>query len=143
MPKKAPEIKLTEEQKAQLEKVTQSLCSERRSVERAKIILACAEGKQNREIALDYQMSLPRVSKWRNRFAKEGITGLADARRPGKPATYGEPFRNALLLKLEEEPPAGLSRWDSQTLAETLNASKYAVWRALKKEGVHLYRVRH
>ncbi|MGZ5574887.1 MAG: helix-turn-helix domain-containing protein, partial [Methylobacter sp.] len=69
MAKNAPEIKLTEEQKTQLEKITQNQSAGRRSVERAKIILACAEGKQNREIALDYQMSLPRVSKWRCRFA--------------------------------------------------------------------------
>lgn len=40
------------------------------------------------------------------------------------------------------EPPAGLVRWDSQTLAEALNASKHAVWRALKKEGIHLHRAR-
>lgn len=58
MPRKAPEIVLTEEQKAQLEKVTRSHSAERRSVERAKIILACVAGKQNLEIALDYQMSL-------------------------------------------------------------------------------------
>ena len=52
MPRKAPEIILTEEQKAQLEKVTRSHTAERRSVERAKIILACAEGKQNRVVPL-------------------------------------------------------------------------------------------
>jgi transposase len=111
-------------------------------VERAKIILACAEGKPNQEIAADYPMSLSRVSKWRSRFAKEGMTGLEDAPRPGKPETYGEAFRNALLSKLETEPPAGLARWDSPVLAEALNASKQAVWRALKKEGIHLHRAR-
>lgn len=142
MPKKAPEIILTEEQKSRLEKVTRSHTAERREVERAQIILACAEGKQNREIAADYHMSLPRVSKWRSRFAKAGLAGLEDARRPGKPETYGEAFRNSLLSKLEAEPPAGLARWDSQTLAEALNASKHAVWRALKKEGIHLHRAR-
>jgi len=142
MPRKAPEIILTEEQKAQLEKVTRSHSAERRSVERAKIILACAEGKQNREIALDYQMSLPRIRKWRGRFAKEGMTGLEDVQRSGKPETYGESFRNTLLSKLEAEPPEGLARWDSPTLAEALNASKHAVWRALKKEGIHLHRAR-
>jgi transposase len=143
MPKKARAIELTEEQKAQLEEITRNQDVARKSVERAKIILACAEGKQNREIALDYQISLPRISKWRSRFAEEGIAGLEDARRSGKPAIYGEAFKNALLLKLEEEPPEGLVRWNSQALAEVLNASKYAVWRALKKEGVHLHRMRN
>jgi hypothetical protein len=55
-------------------------------------------------------MSLPRVSKWRNRFVKAGMVGLEDAQRPGKPETYGKAFRNSLLSKLEAEPPAGLTR---------------------------------
>jgi len=138
VPRKATEIVLTEEQKAQLEKVTRSHSAERRSVERANIILACAEGKQNQEIALDYDMSRPRVSKWCSRFAKEGMIGLEDARRCGKPATYGEAFRNALLSKLETESPAGLARWDSPTLAEALNASKHARWAIKKALDLHL-----
>lgn len=142
MPRKAPKIILTEEQKAQLEKITRSHSAERRSVERAKIILACAEGKQNQEIALDCRMSLSRISKWRSRFAKEGMLGLEDAPRSGKPETYGDAFRNKLLSKLETEPPAGLARWDGSALAEALDASKHAVWRALKKEGIHLHRAR-
>ena len=76
MPRKAPEIVLTEEQKAQLENVTRSHRAERRSVECAKIILACVEGKQNQEITLDYHMSLARVGKWRSRFAKESMIGV-------------------------------------------------------------------
>jgi transposase len=138
VPRKATEIVLTEEQKALLEKAMRSHSAERRSVERANIILACAEGKQNQEIALDYDMSRPRVSKWRSRFAKEGMIGLEDARRCGKPATNGEAFRNALLSKLETEPPAGLARWDSPTLAEALNASKHARWAIKKALDLHL-----
>jgi transposase len=124
--------------KALLEKATRSHSAGRRSVERANIILACAEGKQNQEIALDYDMSRPRVSKWCSRFAKEGMIGLEDARRCGKPATYGEAFRNALLFKLETESPAGLARWDSPTLAEALNASKHARWAIKKALDLHL-----
>lgn len=55
MPRKAIEIILTKEQQAQLEKMTRSHSAERRMVERAGIILACASGKQNQEIAADYE----------------------------------------------------------------------------------------
>src|SRR5512139_876495 len=142
MPRKAIEIKLTEDQKAQLEKLTRSHSAERRLVERASIILACAAGKQNLEIAAEHKMSVPRVSKWRRRFAEQGLAGLEDGQRPGKPVTYGQAFRDKLLSKLETPPPEGLARWDSQTLSEELGVSKHAVWRMLKKEGIHLQRAR-
>jgi len=87
-------------------------------------------------------MSVPRVSKWRRRFAEQGLAGLEDEPRPGKPVTYGQAFRDKLLSKLQTPPPKGLARWDSPTLSEELGVSKHAVWRTLKKEGIHLHRAR-
>lgn len=142
MSRKAIEIVLAPEQKEQLKKIVRSHSAERRMVERAEIILSCASGKQNREVALENGTSEMRVSKWRNRFAQHGIAGLADERRSGKPKQYGERFREELLATLKLEPPAGLSRWDCPTLAERLQASVHAVWRALKKEGIYLHRAR-
>lgn len=111
-------------------------------VERARIILVCATGKQNQAVASEYKTTEMRVSKWRKQYAEHGIAGLKDERRPGKPETYGEAFRDRLLSKLETEPPEGLSRWDCPTLAEQFRASNHAVWRALKKEGIYLHRAR-
>ena len=142
MPRKAKEIILTKEQQAELEKIIRSHRAERRLVERAQIILACATGKQNQEVAAEYETSIPRVSKWRKRFAQYGMAGLEDEPRPGKPETYGKAFTANLLAQLEMAPPAGLVRWDCPTLAEALEASQHAVWRALKKEGIYLHRAR-
>lgn len=142
MPRKAIEIILTTEQTQQLEKIVRSHSAERRQVERAQIILECATGKQNQEIAEKLETSVLRIGKWRRRFAEKGLAGLEDEPRPGKPETYGKAFRDRLLAKLEEKPPEGLARWDCPTLAEALNASQHAVWRALKKEGIYLHRSR-
>ena len=142
MPRKAIEITLTQEQKEQLEKTVRSHSAERRMVERAEIILSCASGKQNQEVALEYGASEIRVGKWRKRFAQYGIAGLEDEQRPGKPKQYGEDFRDELLATLKLKPPAGLSRWDCPALAERLKASIHAVWRTLKKEGIYLHRAR-
>lgn len=142
MPRKAIEIRLTKEQKNHLEKLSRSHSAERRMVERARIILECAAGKQNQEVAAELDTSIPRVGKWRKRFAENGLSGLEDEQRPGKPETYGKAFRDRLLSKLETTPPEGLSRWDCPTLAEELDASQHAVWRALKKEGIYLHRSR-
>ena len=115
---------------------------ERRLVERARIILACATGKGNQEVAAEFGMSVPRVSKWCRRFAARGIAGLEDAQRSGKPVVYCQVFRDKLLSKLNAAPPERLARWDCPTLAKQLNASKHAVWWVLKKEGIHLQRER-
>ena len=142
MARKAIAIELSKEQKEQLEKITRSHRAERRLVERAKIILACAEGKQNKEVAAEFETSVLRIGKWRKRFAAKGIAGLDDEPRPGAPKTYGQEFRDKLLSKLESDPPKGLARWDCPTLAKELDASQHAVWRALKKEGIYLHRSR-
>ncbi len=137
MLRKAIEIVLTQDQKDELEKIIRSHSAERRIVERSLIILACATGQQNQEIAAEYETSAPRVSKWRKRFYDYGIAGLKDEQRPGKPKIYGEAFRDKLLSKLETDPPDGMARWDCPTLAEALESSTHAVWRALKKEGIY------
>jgi len=142
MPRKAPEIKLSDAEKAHLEKLSRSHRAERRMVERATILLACAEGKQNQQIANELGVSTIRVGKWRSRFALQGLSGLNDEPRPGKPVIHDAAFRNKLLAQLEKTPPEGLSRWDCPTLAELLNVSQAAVWRVLRKEGIHLHRAR-
>jgi transposase len=111
-------------------------------VERARIILACLEGKEIQQVAKDLNSSIPTVSKWRKRFGQQGLSGLGDQPRSGKPPIYDAAFRDRVLALLEQPPPAGLSRWDGPTVAEKLNASVHAVWRVLRKEGIYLQRLR-
>jgi transposase len=111
-------------------------------VARARIILACLEGKEIRQVANDSGASIPTVSKWRRRFSQYGLSGLRDRPRSGKPATYDAAFRDRVLALLEQPPPQGLSHWDGPAVASTLAASVYAVWRVLRKEGIYLQRLR-
>lgn len=111
-------------------------------VERARIILACLEGKEIQRVAHDIGTSIPTVSKWRVRFAQHGIAGLHDLPRSGKPAAYDAAFRERVLALLEQAPPKGLSHWDGPTVAATLGASVHAVWRVLRREGIYLQRLR-
>ncbi|MGZ5016571.1 MAG: helix-turn-helix domain-containing protein, partial [Methylobacter sp.] len=94
MPRKAPEIKLSDAEKAHLEKLSRSHSAERRMVERATILLACAEGKQNQQIANELGVSTVRAGKWRSRFALQGLSGLNDEPRPGKSVIHDAAFRN-------------------------------------------------
>lgn len=93
-------------------------------------------------MARELGISIPTVSKWRQRFALWGLRGLNDEARSGKPVTYDEAFRKRVLALLEQPPPPGMSHWDGPAVAEKLGSSVHAVWRVLRREGIYLQRVR-
>ncbi len=142
MPRHAPKITLTPEEADTLKAISKSRTAELRQVERAKIILACFTGMQNKQVAEEMGVAIPTVAKWRKRFAEQGLPGLRDSERPGKPATYGPDFRNRLFDLIDQDPPLGMARWDCPSLAKRLEGSTHAVWRLLRKEGIYLHRSR-
>lgn len=143
MSRVAAAINCTAEDRKELERLSKSRTDEARMVERAKIILGCLAGRRNDEVAREFGIQAATVGTWRKRFAGEGLAGLRDRPRPGKPAVYPMPeLRQRILTQLEAPPPAGLSGWDGGTLAEALTVSDDAVWRVLRKEGIQLRRHR-
>jgi transposase len=142
MPKKPPIPRCTEEDGRTLEKWAQSRTMEARLVERAQIILKCLEGEGVAEIARHLKIRPNTVIEWRRRFEREGIKGLRDRPRSGKPKQYNGEFRNQVLKTLELPPPSGQACWDGPAVAKELGTSVHAVWRLLRKEGVCLSRQR-
>jgi len=142
MPRKATQPTCSEEVRKQLEDISRSRTESFQRVERARIVLACLDGKAIKVIANDFKTGANRVIKWRNRFVRHGIQGLNDESRSGKPPIYGKDFRNKVLATLEEAPPRGFARWDGKRLSERLNSSPDAVWRVLSKERIYLQRQR-
>lgn len=111
-------------------------------VGRARIILSRLDGKEIQQVARELRVSIPTVRKWCKRFSLWGVRGLRDEPRSGKPVTYDAAYRDRLLALLEQPPPAGMSHWDGPAVAERLGSSVYAVWRVLRREGIHLQRHR-
>lgn len=112
-------------------------------VERAGIVLGCLAGRRNTDIATEFGIQAATVGVWRRRFASDGLAGLRDRVRSGKPSIYpAADLRQRILKQLEAPPPAGLASWDGGTLAKALSVSDDAVWRVLRKEGIQLRRLR-
>lgn len=131
------------EVRSELERLSRSRTDEMRLVERAKIVLACLAGKRNDEVAAELHVQPATVANWRRRFAAQGLSGLHDQPRSGKPPKYqAAELRKRIIAKLEEPPPPGLATWDGGTLAQALAVSDDAVWRVLRKEGIQLRRQR-
>ncbi len=74
--RRAIEIELTAEERSTLVKWSRGKRTQARVVERAKIVLAAADGKQNKQIAKELGVSQPTVGKWRNRFAAQRLAGI-------------------------------------------------------------------
>ena len=142
MGRRAKIVECDERIRRELERVSNSHSSEIRLVRRARIVLECIEGKQIKDIAAELGEQQDVIIKWRDRFKDNGIAGLYDAKRSGKPVIYGNEWKKAVLEKLDEKPPNNQARWDAPTLAAELRTSEDAVQRFLKKEGIQLTRIR-
>jgi len=112
MSRQAEVLCCSPEVRAELMAMSRSRTEEARMVERARVILVCLEEKEIQQVAGQLGLSIPTVSKWRRRFARDGIGGLRDRPRSGKPPVYAADFRNRVLALLEQTPPAGMSHWD-------------------------------
>ena len=140
---KAAEVALTNEGHATLRSWLAAGKTERRMAFRAEVILAVAEGLSNEAVAARLGTRPATVSKWRGRFARDGMSGLADAPRSGKPALYEVEHERRILAALDEAPPAGCGRWDGALLARHLgDISKHQIWRVLRRREISLARRR-
>lgn len=89
MPQKSPHtVVLSGEQRQALERRAAAYSGPYRDVVRAKAILLAADGLSNTEIAERLGCSRPSVSTWRIRFCEEGIQGLEERPRPGRPRRF-------------------------------------------------------
>ena len=143
MRKTATPIVLSEAEQETLRTWLRSGTSEQRMVERARIILAAADGGGTNDIARTLGTRPARVSKWRTRFARDRLSGLADAPRPGARARYDETTARRILAALDDPPPAGHATWTGSLLASHLgDVSSDRVWRTLRRHGISLRRRR-
>jgi len=121
-------IELADGERKVLEGIVRASSSEVRMVERARIVLAAAEGVKGTAIARRVGCSEPTVVKWRSRYARDGIAGLRDAPRPGPPLTYGPEVRALLIAKACTRPPATAEgarqeRWTYEQLGAAVGMS--------------------
>lgn len=121
-------IELRDEDRVELERIVRAASSEVRMVERARIVVAAAEGMTGKEIAALVGCSLPTVVKWRGRYAAEGMDGLRDAPRSGAPLTHGPETRALLIAKACTRPAASeqgqrRERWTYEELGQEVGMS--------------------
>lgn len=136
-------IALRRADRARLERWVRSGTTPQRIVERAQIVLASAEGASGNEICATLAVSRPTVSRWLDRYAAEGIEGLAtDKPRSGRPKALAPEDEAAIITKtLEEAPPDGGTHWSGRLMAKTVGVHQTTIARLWKAHGLKPHRI--
>jgi len=125
-------LELEADQRNELEALVRASTTPQRSVQRARIVLACAEGLSQAAAATRVGVRRRIVTKWCGRFRKFGLAGLADAGGRGRKPTLAAD-RRAIILTQATRPPKGKTRHSVRSMARTAKVSigtVHALWQA-------------
>jgi transposase len=128
-----PPIELSDSERETLQRWVRRHSSAQALAQRSRIVLACAEGATNGEVAAAERVHPATVSKWRHRFATDRLEGLCDAPRPGAERTIADETIEAVLVDTLESTPGADTHWSTRGLAAKHGISKTTVaeiWRA-------------
>ena len=99
---------------------------------RSRIVLACAEGRDNTEVAEELGVTRQMVGKWRRRFVERRLDGLLDEPRPGAPRRIQDRDVERVLRRTLESTPRDATHWSVRTLAKETGMSRttiHRIWR--------------
>jgi len=111
-------------------------------VRRARIVLMTADGVATAEIARRCEVSRPTISNWRQRFRDQGLAGLHDELRPGRPREIDDERVAELISTVLDNKPEGATQWSTRSVAEATGISKSQVHRYFQLFGLQPHRTR-
>jgi transposase len=139
----AVKIELTDIERSTLVQWSRGRSTPARLVQRAKIVLAAADGRENQVIAAELGCARKTVGEWRNRFAAERLAGIErDAPRGGRRPTQRERFEAEIIRKTTQETPPNATQWSTRSLAKALGCDDMLVQRVWKDNGLKPHRVK-
>jgi transposase len=134
-------LTLSENEQAEL----RSLAARRNTAQalalRARIVLACAEGAQNRQVAARLQVDRATVGKWRRRFVEHRLDGLRDEPRSGAPRTIEDARIEAVIVRTLESVPPDATHWSSRGMSRACGLSVSTVQRIWRAFGLQPHRL--
>ena len=136
----APPLSVSESDLEILRALVRARTTEQRLVQRARIVLHAAQGTPNRTIAAEVRVAPMTVLLWRTKYARDGLAGLADEPRPGRPPTYSREDRDRVIALTLEPPSDGTTHWSARRLGERLGMSETTVWRIWQSVGLKPHR---
>ena len=138
-PKKS--LVLSQEEREKLEQWARRPKTAQRLALRSRVVLGCADGLSNQTVARQCGISAPTAGKWRERFRRDRLEGLADEPRPGAPREIADAQVEEVVTRtLESLPPQG-THWSTRAMAQASGLSHMAVARIWRAFGLQPHRV--
>jgi transposase len=126
------ELVLTGEERDQLVRWSRRAKSSQVLALRARIVLACAGGADNKSVAGRLGCAPATVGKWRRRFVEHRLDGLADEPRPGRPPSISADQVEAVVVDTLESTPPNATHWSRAKMAERSGLSRSTIGRIWK-----------
>jgi transposase len=126
-------LELSESERQTLESWTRRRKSAQALALRARIVLMCASGRTNTDVAHELGVSKPMVGKWRQRFVEQRLDGVLDERRPGTPRRVSDADVERVVTQTLETTPENATHWSTRSMAQACGLSQSTVsriWRA-------------
>jgi transposase len=126
---------LTDDERLKLQSWARRPKTTQRLALRARIVLAAAEGSDNKTVATRLGVTLPTVGKWRQRFVEDRLEGLVDEPRPGAPRKISDAKVEEVVTQTLESKPKNATHWSTRDMAKRVGLSQTAVsriWRAFE-----------
>src|SRR6201991_4760966 len=133
-------LTLSDDERQKLETWANRPKSTLRLATRARIVLACAEGLDNKEVAARLRVNTVTVGKWRKRFLAHRLEGLNDEPRPGAPRAITDVLVEQVVTKTLEEKPKGATHWSTRDMAKSVGLSQSAIVRIWHAFGLKPHR---
>lgn len=127
---------VTEDERAELVRLTKRIRTNRELAFRARLVLACADEPSNVVVAQRYRCWRGTVGKWRSRFIKHRLDGLYDEPRVGGPRQISDEEVEAVVVKTLETKPDGHTHWSTRKMAEKAGISHTMVGRIWRTFGL-------
>ncbi len=136
-------IVLTAAEQTALRKWSRGRSTPARLVLRARIVLAAAEGRENRDIAAELGCTRRTVGTWRNRFAEQRLPGIEhDAPRGGRKPSVRAEKESEIIARTTQDTPPNATHWSTRTMARVVGVSKATVQRVWRDNGLKPHRMK-
>jgi transposase len=131
---------LSDEERAQLTRWERRRKSSQALALRSRIVLGCAEGLANKQVAEACGVTPATVGKWRRRFGELRLDGLCDEPRPGRPPTISTEQVEDVVVTTLKSTPKNATHWSRAKMAERSGLSKSTVGRIWRAFGLQPHR---